>query len=669
MQQRLILAWVGFVLLMVGASPAHFWLDAGEIASAGSELGVMHPPGVPGFVPLLHLAGVVPLGSLGFRMSLVSSALGAVTVGIVVALLERRRAHVITCWGASLAILGAITFVQNARTLEIYTYGACLALFALWGLDPATPRPRRMHGRLVATLALTLGAWGFGDLRLLWVAGVALWLRGAWRKQSWCRWAPLCAVLASLPVLTLPLASARQPVADWGNPDNWARLWSHLQAESIRGAYAEQILPTTWGPWWLHLQANLGRLLEDVGPLTCLLAFGAFVGRRRSVMNRADRGLAGMLVLVAGVELAYAVGINPMGGRDRQTGLLLVVMVVALAGLSAHVWLSGRARAGWAILPLWWTLAAAPGWMREGDDLATTRSWAPHAWVRRVLSRVPPGTLLLTQSDDLSAGLVAARALEGARPDLSLVPAQHLYRPVPRHVSIGSPLYRGWTAASGERTETRRLEALLSSWGGPVAFEHAHTGVLRRLPALDLRWGIPMSLTHAPANWVAPSVQVDLEALIKPFGPAADRARIAVALSAYARGRVRASASPQVLAEAEHVLTSVVREVEPAHASAWVALGVIYDRFGRTARAIEVTRAALAIDVDRHAALTNLALYLSRDAHTLPRAAELALRAVSLRPHLASGWYRLADVRDIRGEKVAARAARRRADELSGREP
>ena len=44
-------------------------------------------------------------------------------------------------------------------------------------------------------------------------------------------------------------------------------------------------------------------------------------------------------------------------------------------------------------------------------DQAVTRSWAPHAWTTAALAQLPPGTLLLTQSDDLSAGTVSGDAL------------------------------------------------------------------------------------------------------------------------------------------------------------------------------------------------------------------------------------------------------------------
>src|SRR5262245_38313510 len=87
-----------FVFLACATSPAHFWLDSGEIAAAGAVLGVMHPTGVPGYVPLLHLATALPLGSLGLRMAIVSSACMAGAIGLLLAMLRRRDVHWTLVW-------------------------------------------------------------------------------------------------------------------------------------------------------------------------------------------------------------------------------------------------------------------------------------------------------------------------------------------------------------------------------------------------------------------------------------------------------------------------------------------------------------------------------------------------------------------------------------------
>ncbi|TPV92680.1 MAG: DUF2723 domain-containing protein [Myxococcales bacterium FL481] len=658
MRLAVVVACVAFGWLLLGSSPSHFWLDAGQIAAAGGEFGVMHPPGAPGFLPLVHLATSVPLGSLGFRMTLVSSLFGALTVGLAARLLTRRGAHPMVVISGALLTLGALTFTRHARTLEIYTFGACLLLFTVWGFDPAVPRARRLHRRLLGTMALSLGALGFGDLRLLAVFGLTpVWLRAMWLRQPWAPWAPLSAVAASLAGLLLPLRAATQPVANWGDPSSLGRWWSHLSADSIRHAYADQMWPTSLGPWLLYLRDNLHRALEDVGPVAAVLCLGVFVGPRR---QRADVRLATGLVAVAALELFYAVAVNPMGGRDRQTGLALAVVAGLLATLSIHT-LSRRFLAGhsarWALAPLVWAAVAGPVWMRSAADMTITRSWGPWMWAREALRTVPPGSVVLTQSDDLSGGLLAARVLEGARPDVTFAPAQHLHRRSPGSSAGDGP----FAPAREGRSDADRVGKLLAAWEGPVAFEHAHTGVLAGMPDVPLAWDLPLSTTGAPPRWPKVAVQDRIRRFLDDYATPADRQRVAIALSAYARARVSTRGHPRDFAEAEAVLTAVVRDVAPDHPSALVALGGVYDRLGRRDRAIAVTREALVVEPDRHVALLNLALYLSRDVATLPQARELAERAVFLRPHRSSGWRRLADVAQRQGDGSVATAARRRA--------
>ena len=69
-----LLAFSAYVLT---AAPGAFWLDSGELAAAGVTLGIAHPPGHPLYVVLAYIASWIPLGSAGFRVTLLSGAMGA----------------------------------------------------------------------------------------------------------------------------------------------------------------------------------------------------------------------------------------------------------------------------------------------------------------------------------------------------------------------------------------------------------------------------------------------------------------------------------------------------------------------------------------------------------------------------------------------------------------
>ncbi len=670
MRQSLALAWVSFAFLALGASPAHYWLDAGEIAAAGAELGVVHPPGAPGLVPLMHLVGSVPIGSLGFRMSLLSCGLAAVAISFMVAILRRRGAHWSVTWGATVWVLAGLTFVRNARVVEIYAYGAALTMVFLWGFDPAVEEDRRNSRRLLGTAAAVIGVWGFGDLRLALVPIVtAAWLLALRRRERWAAWAPLVVACASLVVLSLPAASAHGPRADWGDPQTLSRTWSHVMAQPIRAAFADEILPSSSSAWALNVSATFGQVVEDLGPFGPVLVVG---GVLLWALRPRDRGLLALVAILGAVELFYAAGINPMGVRDRQTGFVLGLLAAIVVGINFQVWSAKLPRGRWALLPLGWMALILPPALSSLGDVQATRSWMPHAWSRAALSELPPGALVLTQSDDLAAGLIAARTLEGARPDVTAVPAQHLHKggpdlPSDREAQV-------WAVASHGDDETGRIVDVLTHPPRPPAalvLESAQVGLFSRVPFRPGREAPPLGLSGAPGD---ASREAIIDRTFVRWLPAIeskqDGVRLSRTIDLTLRGWIGVRAEdPDLLALAESSYLRLLAEVDPDDVSTLISLGAIHDATGRTESAILLSRRALEIDPGRNAALLTLALYLARDPATYAQALGFAERAVALRPQRPENWLRLAQVAQAAGETERARQAHDKANELRAREP
>jgi hypothetical protein len=683
MRHELALAWVAFAFLAIAASPAHFWLDSGEIAAAGAGLGVMHPTGVPGYVALLHLATALPLGSLGLRMAVVSSACMAGAIALVVAILRRRGAHWALLWIVGLWIPLALTVARQGRVVEIYAFAALLLAASLWGFDPAVPEPQRVARRCIGVFAAVIATWGFGDLRLALVPPVVwVWLV-AWRRaEPWARWAPACVAMASLVVLTLPLSSSRGPIADWGDPETWPRIWAHVQATLIRDSYATKLAGLGPQAWLLHAKQVTTRLVEDLGPFGLLLALAALlIGLTRPLSEAArerqagrergtpepepdhDQGLLRWLAWITAVELVYAVAINPMGGRDRQTGLALVLVAALALGLGVHRATQGRPPLRWVALPLLACALWIPPAFESLADARVTRSWAPQEWTRELLARTPTDALVLGQSDDVNAGLLAARALEGARPDLVVIPAQHLYRSPSEWQRGSARRARVWDAVaelegrglvgralSPSPSEQARIVAALSSWRGPVVLESPGSAVLA---GLDLP-GVgepPIWIVSVPisADLQPPDADAHAQALNAAIARwdgrlrnPVDRERLADALALAIAGRhARTPESPLRWLEAERGYTRILAEVLADHPRSLIGLAAMRDYFGHTDEAIRLTRRALELDPERTTALTNLAFFLARDPATLAEARALVELAVELAADQRGTWNRL----------------------------
>ena len=132
--------------------------DTAKFQYLGRVLGTAHNPGYPLYVFVLYAFSHVPIGSLAFRMNLLSALLAAATVGVayfVARTMGCRRAAAI---GAALALGWGRVFWSQALRAEVYSLGALLLAGAVlglvrWGRDR---KPRQLYAAAVC-VALALG--------------------------------------------------------------------------------------------------------------------------------------------------------------------------------------------------------------------------------------------------------------------------------------------------------------------------------------------------------------------------------------------------------------------------------------------------------------------------------------------------------------------------------
>lgn len=619
----------------------------------------MHPPGMPGLAALLQIATILPLGPVGWRLALVSSACAAAVAALTLQILLRRGVHPAIGGGALAWLFVGMTLLRHARGVEIYLPQLAALAFVADGFDPARPPSDRLGARLVATFVATWAIWCFAELRLL-LSPVLLvvWVSALRGKKPYAAWAPAVVALASACIFTIPLAAAREPISHWADPQSLGRLVDHLLARSIQTAYADEMLPRSGAMWLANAGAAIGRLGEDLGPSGPILGVLALASSWVGPMKLADRRALATMTAWAGGSLFYAVGVNPMGGVDRQTGLVLAWCVVVLVAVMLDRWLAARPRLRLAVLPIVGTVLVLPPALRSTPDLSTMASWGPHLWTREALAQLPTGALLLTQSDDLSAGVVWARVVEGARPDVLAWPGQHLHKPPPpgrraEHAAL-------WDAVARAGSESGRIEAAIALHDGPVALENASSGVFAAVRFAGPFASLPLAITEATQS---PDIRTQIDAWLPHLPTAEDRRRLALAIAEHTRGHVRRGGDLDVAISA---LQSSLTDVDPTHVGSMITLGGLFDRIGEPRSAIDWTRRALAIDPDRQVALLNLALYLARApglhpggaAAGMAEAIAAAERATALRPWRPETWQRLAEVRAAAGDEAGAAAAR-----------
>ncbi len=600
--------------LSLGAAPSVSDRDAGELATAAFHLDVAHPTGFVLDMVLFRLAALAPVGDVAFRMNLCVAAMGAAACAVLASLVDRAlrdRDGVVRATASLLptaVLVASATMVRAWTAVEVYASSvliACAALsLAMEGADLA--RRRRAVAALsgVALLSMHTSARPAVALSLAMLTVPGL-VTMAWRA----RFERLAAVLvpwaATLPlVVWLPIASRRNGPVDWGNPETFAGVRAHVSAALIREAFAKRMLVAWRIPEDL---AHAGEVIaQDLGPIALAVAIVGALRAAREPFVRA-------LLAVALVDLAYAVAINPMGIVDRQTFFhteLCLAIFAALGVASIATRAGARERIVGVVLTA--LVAAATVAHRDARWVGRADGWtAPEILGGAgALGAVPARTLVLCSSDDLCGGALYAQHVEGERPDVVVLPRQHVVfdwtwrRLDPRRLgdTIAPPV-QGVSRAS----EVARTLALLEHYGDRVRWEGSGDGEARAIRRRR-RFGGGETPVLAVPGAEANAVDEGAAAWVNARGAGASGvgARWIGAMVTFAAGSRVATADMQRAVP----LWMATLTLDPTHVSAYTNLGVAAARRGDLTNAIGLTRAALALDPERPLAWRNLAEFL-----------------------------------------------------------
>ncbi len=381
-------------------APSVAWFDSGELAGAAVQLGVPHPTGFALFDLAGHALARLPLGAAAWRVHL----LGALCAVAAVALVWRAwpepgpsnpvsRALRPVYW---LLPLTLPAIAMHMRSAEVYapTWLVVFGALAVWHTQTGGVR--------VAWLALLtgLGAGVHVEAALLpgVAAVVALVRTPRSQRLRAVGVALLLLVFATLSLGYLPLAALRKPAFSWGDVRTWDALRDHLTAHSIRAAHADRM--------GRNGLLALGHFLwRDAKWLLPFAALGAFALERR-------KHLLPVVALML-VDALYSGFVNPMGLRDDQAGLLVLL---GLGLLAAH---------GLAVLVAWQPrVFFVPAVLVVVLHTALLLQLRPNADLRaggqmsdQLFHDVPPGAVLFASSDHVNAACVWMQTAEGARPD------------------------------------------------------------------------------------------------------------------------------------------------------------------------------------------------------------------------------------------------------------
>lgn len=225
-----------FVLYAASAPRTVTLEDSGIFIMSADALGVSHPPGYPIHSMLGKLFTLLPIGSVAYRIHLLSALFGALSCGalLVVARFLALPATVATVVALSYGVsreFWAQAIIAEVYSLNTFFFFTAMAL-ALRYVE--TGSRRVLQG---GAFVVGLGLAHHWPLFLLSLPGVIALLRPRWREMTRDLWRTLPAlVLGLLPYLYVLVRSLQDPAISFYGPlDSWDRFFFFVS----RSGYAD----------------------------------------------------------------------------------------------------------------------------------------------------------------------------------------------------------------------------------------------------------------------------------------------------------------------------------------------------------------------------------------------------------------------------------------------
>lgn len=492
-----------FALYLKTLAPAVGPTDSGELTSAVWSLGNAHPPGFPFFLIVTHLFTWLPFGSIAVRTNIASAFFSAVACALVAlaaaeillmprdvkAPVEEKRSKKKqridrsagrkpqseirsgeseprgpSQWVIALVMLAtgllfafSRTIWQFATVTEVYAVNSALMAGVAWGML-RWARTRSVRWLYAAALLfgfglcvhhVTIGTGAIAIAVLITrVGGIHFW-----RTRTTLIGALLLAA-GLLVYVYLPIAAARKPVMNWGDPASFSAVWDHVTGKQYR-AY----IKTTGEQNSAQIDRYFGVVGPELGPpwmpLVLLIAAGGIVllwFRQRTIFWY-------VVLFILGNAAWFAIYpvTNDTPAYAIPTFIALLFAFAFGASSIAALARTDRMRAAVAgamlVLPLVSLVTTYP--FRDRG-----RYWVSHDYAENGLRSMRPNALMLTGDWQLYAPLRYRLDVEHARPDVAIIETGFLLR----QWYFGELARRYPTLTSDSRREIDALVPMLGAF-------------------------------------------------------------------------------------------------------------------------------------------------------------------------------------------------------------
>jgi hypothetical protein len=416
---------------------SNYGSDGGELATSAVTLGVPHPPGYPLYVLLGKIfAAFIPIGTVAFRLNLLSAVLMSTAAGFLTATLlsltppgEKSSPFLATAPYVAAGLSFALTPLVwgQANVTEVHPLALALLAALLWMLASKRAWTMPILTGMLFGAAVTSHLTAILALPML--AGLVPWRR--WHRLA------VGSLIGLAPFLILPVLSLSQSPVSWGEARTLGGWWWLVSAR----LYHPNVLALPEAEWAARLAQWAPQFLRQytiVGLPLALLGVGI-------CWSRAKRFTL-MALATCALFMIYAYFYRT---ADAFVYLLPATLLVGLMVGCSLI----RTRRFALLLPL-----ALVALNLHGQDRQTAAS--VRGLALGLLNDLDQDAVVITEGEPTIFALWYFQHIEGMRPDVVLVDADLFqfdwYR---RRLTESHPELRGVGEDDLDRFETLNVSA------------------------------------------------------------------------------------------------------------------------------------------------------------------------------------------------------------------
>jgi hypothetical protein len=308
---------------LLTACPTVYLGDSGELTAAAFSIGIPHNSGYPIYVLLGKLFCLIPFGTIGFRVNLMSCFFGAGTVCLAYSLTWRMTGSNTGALAGSLVVAFTPIIWLQTVSAEVYTLHAFFVVLLfrlLWWWDE-----KRELNRILVLAMLAGLSFGNHMQTVMLAPGVFFIILSGDKKSLLSpKHLGLITLFFVLPLfiyLALPIRTWADAAIHWGDPDSFDRFIAHVTGRSHRNAYFFN--KTVW-EYLSRVKEGVGFIGAQFAVLTIFAVWGW--------LRLSDRRWKVFFVVVVFFDFFYTVFLNIISLEITPFNLTTAIVFSILIG-------------------------------------------------------------------------------------------------------------------------------------------------------------------------------------------------------------------------------------------------------------------------------------------------------------------------------------------------